>query len=99
MNEYQESLSKLICADFKFCEENGLTPTSNEFNTLYELVDKATQKKPIILFSFEYLGVIPVKTIHVMGCPKCRMPIETYETETPRHCHMCGQAFDRGRND
>ena len=47
MNKYQEAMSRLQQADWKFCEENGLTPTSQEFDTLYELVDRATPKKPI----------------------------------------------------
>lgn len=92
MNKYQEALNYLIeniemlnrHSDGSFCQ-----PYSSK-NTLQELVDKATLKKPLIAFADGVTadGSIVQKTALV--CPSCKSLL----VERQKYCPSCGQALD-----
>ena len=92
MNKYQEALNYLIeniemlnrHSDGSFCQ-----PYSSK-NTLQELVDKATLKKPLIAFADGVTadGSIVQKTALV--CPSCKSLL----VERQKYCHFYGQALD-----
>lgn len=102
MNKYQEALNYLIeniemlnrHSDGSFCQ-----PYSSK-NTLQELVDKATPKKPIKnkmrqgkTSSIDKL--FELKDTYT--CPNCgNALLEHYmnESQETRHCWDCGQALD-----
>ena len=76
MNKYQEALNVLIVCDLK-------DKFTKETDTLKELVDRATPKKPIA-FSFS--------NISGFECPdeNCGALLEGMK----QHCSDCGQALD-----
>ena len=97
MNKYEEALEIVDCkmhADDWFCEiekrsskECAKCDCTKAYETLKELVEKATQKKPIPL------------NWDMNRCPNCKCYLPTkrnaLKKREPRiYCDRCGQAID-----
>ena len=97
MNKYQEALDYLIKniemlnrhSDGSFCQ-----PYSSK-NTLQELVDKATLKKPLIAFAGSVTADCSIVQKTALVCPSCK----SFLVERQKYCPNCGQALDRRVED
>lgn len=94
MNKYQQAL-ELIKESYG---EGEFQYNYDEINTLKELVDKATPKKPISKYIVDGRYCV---------CPECgalldeECLLKTYEClrEGHQYCHVCGQAIDWSEED
>nr|DAU24008.1 MAG TPA: fibrinogen [Caudoviricetes sp.] len=103
MNKYQEALNNLVkvsCPKQTFCKKCDFEKVCNcdakqDINTLQELVDKATPKKPLVKH-YEEIGEKPyIKTCCPNGC-RIQLSKATDRDYAHEHrfCNKCGQAID-----
>ncbi len=92
MNKYQEALDKLVkhsCPERTSCNECSMKKSCNRIakdwiDTLQELVDKETSKKP----KFN-------KQLDIVGCPACGFCDMMWGTFIKsERCPKCGQVMD-----
>lgn len=101
MNKYQEALNKIVKSCCPDCSMNGCKDCSIEkicntkqwVDTLQELVDKATPKKPKPVEMFGH-------TI-MRRCPVCntRPLLDHSLYYKQKYCDNCGQALDWSDED
>lgn len=88
MNRYQEALNKIVeVLQWQYMAKRGggKTLIQNSINTLQQLVDKETPKKPIERL-FE-------KNKHLKVCPSCwEKDIKTFVYG--KYCDECGQRLE-----
>lgn len=97
MNKYQEALDDLSyplddssCGGCKCGESDCHCKKRTAVETLQELVDKATPKKPIPLF-------IPIAYLPYR-CPICGTLVN-HKKDKFNYCPKCGQAIDRSEEE
>lgn len=93
MSKCQEALNKIVKSCCPNCSTNGCKDCSIEkicnatakqwVDTIQELVDKATPKKPIRFKNSVYISN-----------PKCPICKTTPHTGNQKYCDECGQALD-----
>ena len=90
MSEYKEALDELFMwAINGYC---ALEVGSKKYNylkeTLYELINKSTPKKPLIQIDSEEFYFKIVK------CPNCKKDIVLAIKDHQKYCRDCGQGLD-----
>ena len=95
-SKYQEALDRLLNDEYDFphdfYEEDKATAMEHDMDTLQELVDKATPKKPFYeADGYDENGELIYDT---WICPNC---IHYYEVDYDDYdyCPNCGQPIDR----
>ena len=90
MNKYREAKSRILntlCRIVSF--DTYDKQFKKDFQTLEELVEKATPKKPLEVFEFEF-------DVHLFGnCPICGEGCNS----GMKYCGRCGQALDWSEED
>lgn len=107
MHKYQEALDDLVkvsCVKKVSCAECDINKicnsTAKEYvDTLQQLVDKATPKKPLKHPSYKFSFIDNIfKQQKLYICPTCRnaclVRIAPNERNENRYCYDCGQAID-----